>query len=243
MLTLRGRTCVIAGGSGQIGRSAVKELVRSGMNVVMLTHMTADAEALAGELAGEEGKCTYIAGRKETEVFADIYTEYGSVDVLIVNTGEFLKKRSLEEYPKEEFDRSMNRQWHILEMINAALPYLRRSSAGRIILTTSASACMGFNHESLMDAMSRGAERSLVLYLAKELAGERITVNAIEKSGMLNDHEPKEDGYDAESIIPYIPLGRNGESSEFAAAAAYLASEEAGFVTGQILHVSGGLAL
>jgi len=244
MLTLEGRTCAFGGATGQIGRGAVKMMIESGMNVVLMSHMLEDANALCEEMnALNKGKCIVIADQSMDKTFAQIKEQFGSLDVIIQSTGEFYRKRPLDELKEEELDRGLQRVKSLINVVNLALPYLKESKAPRIIFTTSASACNGFNEESLADAMARGAEKSMIMYLARELMPYGITVNGIDKSGMINDHAPKEDGYDAETMIPFIPMKRLGKSEEFGAAVLYLASEESAFTTGQIMHLSGGLAI
>ncbi len=246
MLTLQGRTAVFTGGTGYVGRGAVKKLVEGGMNVVLVTHNFSDCQQLVESFKHLDNgnRCIMMSNDiPRAEIYRLTYERYGSLDVIISNGGKFSPTTDVKNVTKEEFDAVTGRGYGLIRLAVDAIPYLEKSKAGRIIYTTSASACVGFNGESILDAYARGGERSIALYLSRLLAPKRITVNCIEKSAMINDHDVKPGDFDTRTLIPSVPMGRLGTTEEFGAAVAYLASEEAGFVTGQVLHVSGGLAL
>ena len=244
MLTLAGRTCIFAGATGMIGRGAVKALAEGGMNVVMATHNPESAAEIIASLTGMPGT-VIAAGTQEgqKDFYAEIEERFGSIDVVISNTGGFNAPRSVDEITAEDISKKLEHQvtgaWR---MVQNALPYLRRSRAGRILLMSSAGAQDGFTGENIADSIARGGVISMTYALARALAPDGITVNCIAKSGVVNDHEPrKPEHYQVNSILERIPLGRIGTNDEFGAAVAYLASEEAAFVTGQVLNLSGGL--
>lgn len=244
MLTLKGRTCVFAGATGMVGRGAVRALAEAGMNVVMVTHNPDSAKEIIASLNGCPGCCIAVGNEKDdSQIFKETAETFGSVDVIISNTGGFNAPKKFEDITAEEMSGKMEHQIiGAVTMIKKALPYLEMSTAPRILLMASAGAQDGFAGENICDSVARGAVISLTYCLAKEFAGRGITVNCIAKSGIVNDHAVHApDDFDVAAIQEQIPLGRIGSNDEFGSAVAYLASEEAGFVTGQVLNLSGGL--
>ncbi len=252
MQTLAGRTCVIAGGSAGDGIDTVKELCRAGMNVVMATHQAKKAQALAEEIngLGFAGKCEAVgaaeAGPAEEDerTYRYIAGKYGSVDVIISNTGDTGTAKGMEELRGDELMKEVE---HLVagafKMAVAALPYLRESRAPRIILMSSVEGVYGGRTGSFANAVAKGAVHALALNMAARLAEESITVNCIAKGAIPRVEGIRPGNAEPSAFIPYIPMGRLGTAQDLAQAVCYLASEEAGYVTGQTLCVSGGLEL
>ena len=246
LMKLEGRTCVFAGATGMIGRGAVRAMCEMGMNVVMVTHNPDSAASIIASLEGLPGKAVAVSNAKgDDAVFADIEAQFGSVDVIINKTGGFDAPVHTADLDPEELSKKLNHQiTSVFKMIQCALPYLERSKAPRIILTASAGAQNGFAGENIADSISRGGVISMTYALARDLMDKGITVNCIAASGIVNDHPPRsEKNLDSEKLVGCIPMGRIGTSDEFGAAVAYLASEESGFVTGQVINLSGGLVI
>ncbi|MGI6072337.1 MAG: SDR family NAD(P)-dependent oxidoreductase [Lachnospiraceae bacterium] len=259
MLTLSGRTCVFAGASGGDGVAGVRALLSQGMNVVMMTHMMKQAAKLKEELdkEGYPGKVaiycdpkTYDPPKTEEEVYEAIYNEFGSIDVIISNIGGPGHEDSIDSLSKEELLRNVN---HLVgggyEMLKYSLPYLRKSSNPRVIFMTSFEAVKGGTLDSLSNSIAKGAVYSMMKNVAARLMKEGITVNCIVKGaierrpdkgpGMPGMPKPK----DPAEMLPFIPAGRLAKDTDLAQAICYLASEEAAYVTGTALDISGGLSL
>ncbi len=244
MLTLSGRTCVYAGATGMIGRGAVKQLAEGGMNVVMVTHNPDSAKEICEELAGLPGKVVAMSNANgDGAVFEEIEAMFGSVDVIINSVGGFDAVQPVEEISIDKLKMKLNLQVaSAFEMVQRAVPYLKKSKAGRVIFMSSAGALNGFKGENIADSIVRGGIVSMAYALSTALASDGITVNCIAKSGIINDHEPhRPDNYDVNSIADQIPVGHIGTNTEFGATVAYLASEEAAFVTGHVMNLTGGL--
>lgn len=243
MLSLKGRTCVFAGGTGRIAQKAVEYLLKGGMNVVLLTHFEEKARQMMEQYADYPGQCFVIAGRPSSEeLFSRVYEKFGSVDVFISKTGVMTEPVRIENLDTNLLSETFDRQVRaVADSIKGALPYLKKSRAGRIILFSNVGSINGFEKESLIDNVTRGAVNSLVLSLARQLAENKICVNCVSFSGLLKDHE--DNGLDSASYLEDIPLKRIGTSEEFGALIEYLASEESGFVTGEIIKLSGGLGM
>lgn len=244
MLTLEGRTCMFSGATGQIGREAVRMMAESGMNVIMTSHMLKDAREIEESLKGSRGEVTVASNQEGLDKLCkEIVDKYGSLDVVISNTGGLLTPEPVDEIDPEVLQEKLIHQTiGPFRNVQAVLPYLRESKAGRIILTTTAGALNGYEGEHLADSVARGAVISMTYALARQLAPEHITVNCIARSGLVNDHTPKTpQDYDVTGALKEIPLGHIGTSEEFGALISYIASEEASFTTGHVLNLTGGL--
>ncbi len=249
MQTLSGRTCIFSGATGGDGVDTVKALCAGGMNVVMMTHNIPAAEQLIEEISasGAPGKCVYYAGgrgeppaEENPAVYEKIQAEFGSVDVVISNTGGPGRDVSLEDCPAEELERELN---HLavgaLKTIQAALPFLKQSKAPRIILMSTVEAELGGSEESFPVAVAKGAVLTMVKTAAPRVARYGITVNCIAK-GCIQRLGARPDDVNLDNLLPMIPMGRLGTPQDLANVICFLASEESGYVTGQSIHVSGG---
>lgn len=257
MQTLKGRTCIFAGASGGDGVEAVKALCRGGMNVVMMTHQPAQAQRLLGEIAtlGYPGQCVAVQdGNAQTppiedeEVFRQVAERFGSIDVVISNTGGDGFEDSIDTVSKEQLLKDVG---HLLGgsygMLKCALPYLRKSAAPRVILMTTVEGARGGTLESFSNAVAKGAVLALMRNCAARLASERINVNCVAKGAIERLAPPPHPGApvfkDMSALLPHIPQGRMGTPKDLAEAICFLASEEAAYVTGTVLDLSGGLQL
>lgn len=250
MQTLSGRTCVIAGGSAGDGIDTVRELCRAGMNVVVMTHQAERARALVEEIngLGFAGVCEAVGAtehgpaEEDAEIYRYIEEKYGSVDVVISNTGDTGPAKEMEKLQREELLKEVD---HLVsgafQMAMAALPFLRRSKAPRIILMSSVEGVRGGRTGSFANAVAKGAVHAMALNMAARLAQERITVNCIAKGAIPRAEGIRPGNVDPEAFLPHIPMGRLGSAGDLAQLICYLASEEAGYVTGQTVCVSGGL--
>ena len=246
MLTLKGRTCVFAGATGNIGRGAVRAMAEGGMNVVMVTHNPDGAKDIIEELKDCPGIVTAVSNENgDGACFEEVEKRFGSVDVVINTTGGINKPEVFEKLSEKKLDDKLSHQvTGPFTMAQCAYEYLKRSRNARIIFCATAGAIDGNENENILDSIARGGVITMTRCLARALARDHITVNCIARSGMINDHDPhKADDYDAKEMLPVIPLGHAGSADEFGALVSYIASEEAAFVTGQIFGLSGGLSI
>ena len=250
MQTLSGRTCVMAGGTAGDGIDTVKELCRAGMHVVVVTHQAEKARVLVEEInkLGYAGKCEAIGAsehgpaEEDPETYRYIAEKYGSVDVIISNTGDTGTAKEMVDLSDEEL---MKEVGHLVSgafrMAVTALPFLRASRAPRIILMSSVEGIYGGVHGSFANAVAKGAVHALAVNMAARLAAEKITVNCIAKGAIPRAEGIRSGNADPAAFLPYIPMGRLGTPQDLAQMVCYLASEEAGYVTGQTICLSGGL--
>lgn len=257
MQTLSGRTCIFAGASGGDGVEAVKALCQGGMNVVMMTHQPAQAQRLLDEIAslGYPGKCVAVQDGNaqnppipDEEVFRQVAEQFGTIDVVISNTGGDGFEDSIDSVDQKQLLREVD---HLLggsyNMLKCALPYLRKSSAPRVIFMTTVEGVRGGKLESFTNAVAKGAVLALAKNCAARLAPEGINVNCISKGAIERLAPPPHPGApvfkDMAALLPFIPQGRMGTPKDLANAICYLASEESAYVTGTVLDLSGGLSL
>ena len=257
MQTLTGRTCIFAGASGGDGVASVKALCAGGMNVVMMTHQPAQAQRLLDEIAGMNlpGRCMAVQdGSAQTppiadeEVFRQVAEQFGSIDVVISNTGGDGFEDSIDTVDSKllihEIEHLMGGSY---TMLKCALPYLRKSTAPRVIFMTTVEGARGGKLESFANAVAKGAVLSLMKNCAARLAPERINVNCIQKGAVERLQPQPHPGVpvfkDMSALLPFIPQGRMGTPEDLAGAVCFLASEEASYITGTVLDLSGGLSL
>lgn len=243
MLTLHNRTCVFAGGTGGIGEGAVRSLSAAGMNVALVTHNPARAQALIDSCSGHPGRVVaYSNEGGDGTAFEKACREFGSVDVAIISTGGLSKVQPLVQITTDHLSRKLEHQVSgAFSYMQAAVPYLTKSKAPRMILIASAGAQDGFPGENIADSIARGAVISMTYVLARELATQGITVNCISRSAMVDDHPPRDDGYHASSVLPLTPRGHLGTTEEFGALVTYIASEESAHTTGHVFNLTGGI--
>lgn len=245
-MKLNGRTCYFAGATGNIGQGAVKALASQGMNVIMATHDSDRAAGIISACEGMEGIVTAVSNHQPLEeVLSQAAERFGSVDVYISTTGSLSVPKPFGSFTEEEMMKKLSH--HIADPfleLQTFLPYLKQSRYPRIILCSSAGASTGIPQENILDSIARGGVISMTYCLARELMPYGITVNCIARSGMVNDHDNHSPAtLNASVILADIPMKRNGTPEEFGALAAYIASEESSFITGQVFHLDGGLSI
>lgn len=164
--------------------------------------------------------------------------------MIISNTGDTGSDKAMEELESEEL---LEETSHLLggafRMMKAALPYIRKSKAPRIIFMSSVEGIHGGCCGSFSNAIAKGAVNSLAVNVAARLAKEKICVNCIAKGAI-----PRVEGIsvgraDPEAFLPYIPMGRLGTADDLAQLICFLASEEASYITGQTICLDGGLGI
>jgi len=249
MFTLAGRTALVSGAAGVVGYEIVQQFLREGMNVVTLHSRKAKAEMTEQWLQEHGDRFLSLSGRSGfDEVMARVSEKFGRLDVLVSAHGWPPVNQEIEAITDDYWDAvvtsNLTRSFRLMQK---ALPYLKKSPAPRIIFTVSAEARTGGLYDGLAYTAAKGGVISMTYSAARRLAQYGITVNAVAMGGIYNkpypvDGEaPEEDLPDYAEMLDQIPLGRLGKPEDICAAVCYLASEEAGFVTGEILNVNGGL--
>ena len=245
MIDFRGRNVLVTGGSRGIGAACVRLFAELGARVAFTWRTgAAEAEALERAAGGmARGWRTDVTGDEEVARFVREAEEaWGGVDVAVANAGIW-KGARIDRMTAEEWDETLDVNlggtWRLCR---EAVPALRRRGGGSIVVVSSTAGQRG---ESLHShyAASKGAQISLVKSLAVECAPD-IRVNAV-APGWVDTELSAEPlgGEERAAIVAAIPLGRVATAADIADAIAFLASDRARHVTGEILNVNGGSVL
>lgn len=247
---LEGRRALITGGDSGIGRAVAIAFAREGADVA-IAHLPEEREDAADtvsliEAAGRRGIA--FAGDVRDEAFAtaivdDTAAAFGGLDVVVLNAAYQKDRDGIGTLDSAEFDRVFRTNLYgMLYSARAAVPHLQPGSS--IIVTSSIQASQP--SPGLIDyAMTKAAQVAFVKAAAEELGPDGIRVNAVAPGPIWTPLIPAT-GWDAERLATFgqdTPLGRAGQPVELAGAYVFLASDEASFVSGAVLPVTGGKGL
>lgn len=246
IITLKGRTAVVTGGSKNIGLAIAKKFAKAGMNVAILSITKGSASKVSDEMNIEGGvtigvQCDVADENSVETALNKVYEFFGSIDVL-VNSAGVLDMSKIDEMTVEHWDKvmSINLRGTFL-MIQKSVKYLEQSKAPRIINISSNSGRMGGFENGMAYTASKGGIIAMTYGIARQLASKKITVNCVAPGTIESDMLNARDEETKKRLITRFPIGRFGTSDEVAAAVCYFASEESGFTTGSVLDVNGGL--
>jgi 2-hydroxycyclohexanecarboxyl-CoA dehydrogenase len=245
-LGLTGKVALVTGGARDVGRAISMTLAREGAAVaVNYLHSKEDADSLVAEIVGFGGRAVACqadvadygaVSRMVERVAADL----GRLDVVVNNAGYVESKLFLETRP-DEWRRQIDVcLYGVYNTCHAAAPKLAAQKGGRIVSIVGDSARVGQPRLGV-SAGARGAVLSLTRTLAKELGRFDITVNALALGWIETSHADQEWlAKNRERILAFYPIRRLGKPADVAPLVAFLASDLAGWVTGQTISVSGG---
>ncbi len=246
MLTLKGRTAIVTGGSRGLGLAIAQAFVKDGMSVGILSLRVESATGAAQELANSGYPCEGVSCdvsdvESVGSALKKVVSRFGGIDV-VVNCAGILDVSSIPEMSPQHWDKIMavNLKGTFL-VVQQALPYLEKSRAPRVVNISSNAGRMGGYENGLAYSASKGGIIALTYGLARRLAPKGITVNCIAPGTIASDMSQAYDEAARNRLLTRFPLGRLGTPMEVAAAACYFASEESGFTTGAVLDVNGGL--
>jgi 2-hydroxycyclohexanecarboxyl-CoA dehydrogenase len=239
---------VVTGGGSGMGESTCHELGRRGHKVAVLDLNEAAAQRVAADLRAH-GVTAIGVGADVTDrpamadAFAKVRSELGPTTILVTSAGLF-GYSPFEDLGIDAWERviavNLTGTFHACQL---ALPDMVDAGWGRIVMISSSSAQRG-SPEMAHYAAAKGGVLSLTKSLAREYAARGITVNNIPPSGIDTpmQHEQQAAGIlpSNEQIASHIPVGHLGTGDDIAAAVGFLTSDEAGFITGQIIGVNGG---
>jgi NAD(P)-dependent dehydrogenase (short-subunit alcohol dehydrogenase family) len=241
--TFQDRVVVVTGAAVGIGKACATAFGAAGGTVFLIDVDTVRGSAAAAGIDGASFiECDLTSEQQVAATVGKISDATDRIDVLVNNAGGFGVARGIEDTTVDEWRRVLDLNLtSVFLMTRAALPLLRRSRTGRIInLGSLAGQTAGWRTAPPYVAAKAGVH-ALTRAMATELASEGITVNALAPSAVLTERiEQLRDEAELKETAEAIPLGRYQRPEELAHWVLFLASPEAGFMTGQTVSVNGG---
>lgn len=241
------RVAVVTGSSRGIGYAIAMRLARDGYFVVGTATSDAGAERFQQALhdAGFQGvgRVLNVADSGSVEGFvAGVTAEFGAPAALINNAG-ITRDNLLMRMKDEEWDSIIQTNLtSVYRLSKAFIKAMMKARTGRIVNITSVVGVMG-NAGQTNYAAAKAGTIGFTKSLAREVGSRGITVNAVAPGFIQTDMTDALPEEQRKSLLATIPLGRLGQVDEIAAAVAFLCSEEAGYITGETLHVNGGMVM
>jgi len=245
-LPLQGRVALVTGAGGTMGRAAVRVLVEDGCRVVLIDVNASSMAPLQAEFGA--AVCAVVCDISDAAAVraahAEVVQRLGPIDVLLNNAG-ILSTNKLEATSADEWRAVLGANLDgALFWSQQVVPGMKARRWGRIINTSSLAAKTGGLTAGTAYSVSKGAMSALTFSLARQLASFGITANAIApayvKTPMITEQLTEAQ---RQVLLQQIPVGRFCEPEEFAHAVRFLASPLAGFITGEVLDVNGGLLM
>ena len=244
MFELTGKTALVTGASGAIGSAIAKALAGQGARLAVSGSNGEKLEAFRSELGKDHValQCNLTDGEAVDDLVPRAVEALGGLDILVNNAG--VTRDNLAVRMKDE-------DWDMVIRVNleaafrltrAALRPMLKARSGRIISITSVTGTEG-NSGQANYAASKAGLTGMSKSIAEEVASRGITVNCISPGLIISPMTDALSDQQKEALLRFVPAGKFGVSEDVAAAAVYLASDEACYVTGQTLHVNGGSAM
>jgi 3-oxoacyl-[acyl-carrier protein] reductase len=244
MTVLQGKICLVTGAAGVVGEAISRRFAAMGCRVILVDIRAEPIAALAAELGGmalplDIGEETAIAGG-----LAALPADWRGIDILVNNAG-ILSNNKATATSGEEWRRvlavNLDGAFHLSKV---CLPAMRAKGWGRIVNICSLAMKTGGLTAGTAYTTSKAALGGLTFSLARETARDGITVNGIAPAYILTPMVTEQlTQAQRDQLLAQIPVGRFCEASEVAHVAAFLASPESGFITGEIIDINGGLHL
>ncbi len=241
------RVAVVTGASRGIGEAIAHALAGQGRHVVCVARNAEKLEAVAAAIKDAGGSasvmtCDMSDAGAITELIESVAKEHGRLDILVNNAG-ITRDNLLLRMSDEEFDEVIQTNLRgVFVACRAALRPMMRGKWGRVINLGSVSGIVGNAGQSNYAAAKAGLS-GFTRSLGKEMAGKNITANVVAPGFIQTDMTDVLPQQVKDGALKAIPLARFGQPREIASAVAYLASDDAGYVTGQVLAVDGGMTM
>lgn len=249
MLTFNNRTALVTGAGRGIGKAIAETLAQHGVSVICVSKSADSCGAVAAAITAAGGKAKAMAvdvadGAAVAKAVEALQQEFPSIDILVNNAGitrDGLLFRMSDADWNDVIATNLTSCFHWTKLLGRPMT---RARWGRIVNITSVSGVMGNAGQANYSAAKAGMI-GLTKTLAREFAGRNVTVNAVApgfiKTDMTTDFVNNPEI--AAKVLEAVPLKRFGEAADIACMTAYLCSEQAGYITGQVFNVDGGMAM
>jgi len=245
MFDLTGMTALVTGASGGLGSAIAKALAGQGARLAVSGSNVDKLENFRGTLGGDHVAlpCNLSNGAAVDQLVPQAVEALGGKLDILVNNAGVTRDNLLMRMKDEEFEEVIRVNLEAaFRLMRAAAKPMMKARFGRIISVTSVVGATG-NPGQANYVASKAGLVGMTKSVAQELASRGITVNAIAPGFMASAMTDALNDQQREAILSKIPLGAMGSGEDIGAACVYLASREAGYVTGQVLHVNGGMAM
>jgi 3-oxoacyl-[acyl-carrier protein] reductase len=241
-MSLQGKVALVTGASRGIGRATAETLVARGATVIGTATSEKGAEAIAAYL-GENGTGLALdvtSSDSIAQLFVDIKAKYGDIDILVNNAGITRDNLLMRMKDDEWEDIISTNLTSIFRLSKAVLRAMMKKRNGRIISIGSVVGTMGNAGQANYSAAKAGV-LGFTRSLAREVASRGITVNAIAPGFIETDMTRALDENQRGAILSQVPMARLGDAEEIAKTVAFLSSDDAAYITGETIHVNGGM--
>lgn len=245
-ISLKGKTALITGGSGGLGRTMVRALAECGADVGVHYHSDKkNADLLVSELKsmGRNAAAFQADITNEQDVYRmrdEMSRQLKMPDILISNAViQYDRKHLLEQDIKDYYSQFESCVMQMVYLSKAFVPHMQEQHYGRIVVINTECSIMAEPDFSAYVAAKRGLD-GIVRVLAKEVGADNITINQIAPGWTITDKERENGIFETESYNNSVPLRRRGTDTDIANMAAFLSSDLASFTTGAFIPVAGG---
>jgi 3-oxoacyl-[acyl-carrier protein] reductase len=245
---LKGKVALVTGAGRGVGREIAASLAREGASVAINYRASAqDAEALAAEITAAGGKAkAYQADVADfatvTAMIVAVVKDFGRLDILINNAGLALRQRFVDTSP-EDWRRQIDAcLYGAIHCCHAAAPHLEAAKNGRIIAVIGDSSRVGESGLAIV-AAARAGVVALMKSLAREFGRSGTTCNTVSLGLVETDHDKDWVEQNREKLVKLYPVRRLGQANDVAPMVTLLASPHSGWITGQVLSISGGYSM
>lgn len=241
-ISLEGKVALVTGASRGIGRAIAEQLAALGAKVVGTATSEKGAVAIS-EYLGEQGTGLVLNVTDATSVeqcLEQIKNQFGEIDILVNNAGITRDNLLMRMKDEEWFDIMQTNLTSVYRLSKAVLRSMMKKRFGRIITIGSVVGSMG-NAGQTNYAAAKAGVLGFTKSLAKEVASRGITVNAIAPGFIDTDMTKELSDEQKSAIFSQVPANRLGQPEEIAATVAFLASTQAAYITGETVHVNGGM--
>jgi 3-oxoacyl-[acyl-carrier protein] reductase len=247
-MQLKERVALVTGGTRDVGRQIALTLAAEGAAVaVSYRHSANEAEAVISEIRAQGGKANSyqgdVADRASVHnMVQKIVADFGGLNILVNNAGLAIRKPFKDTTPEEWRSQIDVNLLGAIHLCHEAGPYLEKGGNGRIIAMVGDSSRVGESGLSIVGA-ARAGVIALMKSLAREMGRNGVTANTVSLGLVETGHDPEWLNANREKLIRFYPVRRLGQPDDIAPTVALLASPRSGWITGQVISISGGYCM